>query len=42
MKRLLCRIFGHRWVERWNGGPAARSAPLMQCTRCHETGWKMP
>ena len=37
--KLLCKLFGHRWVIiEWTIGPLGYSANLALCNRCRDTG----
>lgn len=41
MKRLLCKILGHRWLLLWAAPTRGRGGDSLVCVRCHENGWQV-
>lgn len=37
MKRLVCRLFKHRWVIVWQSQTGTYS--MVSCSRCDAPGW---
>lgn len=45
LRRLLCRVFGHRWQARWvtiqfdSMHPEMPAQEARRCRRCHQVEW---